>query len=80
MGVNMSFKIHLLDAHLDSFLENCGAYSDEYGERFHQEMSTMETRIKGKGVTRLLAHYCWSICWDTNPYLYKRANKKPKLF
>jgi len=25
-------------------------------------------------------HYYWSICRETNPYLYKRANKKPKLF
>ena len=31
MGVNMSLRIYLLDAHLECFPENCGAFSDEHG-------------------------------------------------
>jgi hypothetical protein len=37
MGCNMSLKVHFLDSHLDFFLENLGAVSDEHGERFHQD-------------------------------------------
>ena len=35
MGCRMSMKVHMLDAHLDEFKENLGAYSEEHGERFH---------------------------------------------
>ncbi|XP_058881104.1 peroxisomal biogenesis factor 7 isoform X1 [Acipenser ruthenus] len=35
MGCRMSLKVHILDAHLDKFKENMGAYSEEQGERFH---------------------------------------------
>ena len=34
----MSFKVHILDAHLDKFKENMGAYSEEQGERFHRDI------------------------------------------
>ena len=30
----MSLKIHMLHSHLDFFPDNCGMFSDEYGERF----------------------------------------------
>ena len=48
LGVNMSPKIHFLHSHLDFFLQNCGAYSEEQGERFHQNISKMEYRYNGK--------------------------------
>ena len=35
MEGRMSMKVHKLDAHLDEFNENFGAYSDKHGERFH---------------------------------------------
>ena len=47
MGCNMSLKIHLLDSHLDFFPENLGSVSDEHGERFHQDISVMESRYQG---------------------------------
>jgi Fe-S oxidoreductase len=37
-------KIHMLRSHLDYFPYNCGMVSDEHGERFHQQISTMEKR------------------------------------
>jgi len=42
MGFIMSSKVHFLDSPLDFFPENFGAESDEHGERFHQDISTME--------------------------------------
>jgi len=38
----MPLKIHFLHSHWDFFLENCGAVSDEHGEIFHQDISSME--------------------------------------
>ena len=42
MGCNMSLNIHFLHSHLDFFPANLGAVIDEHGERFHQDISTME--------------------------------------
>jgi len=56
----MPFQSHT--NHLDRFEENCGAYSDEHGEKFYQEMSSIEARFKGKTPAHLLSEYCWSIC------------------
>jgi len=46
LGCNMSLKIHFLHSHLDLFAENCGAVSNEHGEGFHQDISSMEKRYK----------------------------------
>jgi hypothetical protein len=40
---------HFLSSHLDFFGENCGFVSDEHGERFHQDIATMEADTKGNG-------------------------------
>ena len=48
MGCNMSLKIHFLQSHLDFFPPNLSALSDEYGERFHQGISTIEKRYVAK--------------------------------
>jgi len=44
----MSLKMHFLHSDLDSFLVNCGAASDEYGEEFHLDISAKKSRYKGK--------------------------------
>lgn len=72
MGCRMSIKIHFLHSHLDFFPENLGKLSDEQGERFHQEISAIETRFVGKSQIRMLANYCWSLKRETNDAVYKR--------
>ncbi|UYV80151.1 hypothetical protein LAZ67_18001830 [Cordylochernes scorpioides] len=42
----MSIKIHFLHSHLDFFPDNLGAVSDEHGELFHQDISSMEKRYQ----------------------------------
>ena len=76
LGCNMSLKIHFLDSHLDFFPNNLGAVSDEHGERFHQEMSTMETRYQGKWNPKMLADYCWNLKRDIPLENYSRKSKK----
>ena len=50
-GARMSIKLHYLFSHLDYFPENLGDVSKEQGERFHQDIKTMEERYQG--------------CWDS---------------
>jgi hypothetical protein len=47
MGCSMSLKIHYLHSHLHIVLSNLDTVSDEHGERFHQDISTMEKRHAG---------------------------------
>jgi len=62
IGCTMSLKVHMLHAHLDSFKENLGKFSEEQGERFHQEIMELEERYRGKKVDEnMLGDYMWNI-------------------
>jgi len=78
LGCNMSLKIHFLHSHLDFFPDNCGAVSDEHGERFHQDISTMENRYQRKWSPAMLADYCWTVVRDASDVQYKRQAKKKR--
>ncbi|UYV78509.1 hypothetical protein LAZ67_16001816 [Cordylochernes scorpioides] len=69
---NMSLKIHFLHSHLDFFPENLGAVSDEHGERFHQDISSIKKRYQGKWSPGLLADYCWTLKRDVPQAKYRR--------
>jgi len=58
------------------FPENCGSVSDEHGERFHQDISSMEKRHQGKWNWAMLADYCWTLARDAPTMEYKRHEKK----
>lgn len=60
----MSLKIHFLNSHLDFFPDNCGKVSDEYGERFHQDIAAMEKRYQGKWDVSMLADYYLTLARD----------------
>ena len=66
LGCNMSLKVHFLDSHLDSFPENLGDYSEEQGERFHQDIAEMEKRYQGRWDIHMMADYCWSLKRETD--------------
>ena len=65
ISANMSIKVHFLHSHLDKFLVNCGEESDEQGERFHQDIKTMD--------------FCWSIKRDLNNIEHNRQSRKRKF-
>ncbi|KDR15747.1 hypothetical protein L798_10290 [Zootermopsis nevadensis] len=44
----MSLKMHFLHSHLVFFPDNLGSVSNEHGEQFHQDISTLERRYQGK--------------------------------
>ena len=75
----MSLKIHFLCSQMDFFPENCGAVSDEHGERFRQNISSMEKRYQGKWNCATFADYCWTLAKDVPTVEYKRQAKKKKI-
>ena len=48
MGYNMSLNAHFSHSHLDFFPEKLGIVNNWQGERFHQEVSTMEKQYQGQ--------------------------------
>lgn len=75
MGCRMSLKIHFLHSHLDFFPENLGAVSDEQGERFHQDILTMEHRYQGHWNPSMMGDYCWGLVRESD----ETANKRRAL-
>ena len=62
MEYNVSLTIHFLHSLLNFFLPNLGTVSDEHGESFRQDFSTMEKRYVGKwsqNVSWLLLDSYW---------------------
>jgi hypothetical protein len=78
LGCNMPLKTHMLHPHLDYFPDNCGMVSDEPGERFHQEISTMGKRYQGKWSTSMLADYYWTLTRNAPEQLHKRQAKQSR--
>ncbi|GFU71990.1 uncharacterized protein TNCV_2999731 [Trichonephila clavipes] len=58
-------KSHVLHSHLDFLPKNCGAVSDERGERLYQDIVAMEQRYQGRWDEAMLADYCWTVIRDT---------------
>ena len=52
--------MHFINSHLDYFQNNCGYFIEEQGERFHQDVSLIEERYKGRIIVNMLADYCWT--------------------
>ena len=65
LGNRMSTKLHYLYSHLERFPENLGDLSEEQGERFHQDIRTMEEQYQGRWDANMLSDYCWSLMRDS---------------
>ncbi|CAG9785945.1 unnamed protein product [Diatraea saccharalis] len=80
LGCNMSIKLHFLHNHLEYSPANLGDLSEEQGERFHQDIRTMEERYQGYWNAHMMADYCWSIQNSSLPSPSKRKSNKKKFF
>ena len=78
LGARMSTKMHFSNSHLDYFPENCGNYSEDQGESFHQDIRMMEERYQGRWNINMLADYSWCLKRDIPVPQHKRkALKRP---
>ena len=75
MGCRMSLKVHILDAHLDKFKENMGAYSEEQGERFHQDILDFERRYQGQYNENMMGDYVWGLLQESNLQYSRKCRK-----
>jgi hypothetical protein len=76
LGCKMSIKVHYLHSHLDRFPDNLGDYSEEQGERFHQDLRTIEERYKGHWDAHMMADYCWTIQRESSKTVHRRKSLK----
>ena len=76
LGCLMNLKLHFLHSHLDYFPANLGDYSEEQGERFHQDIQEMERRYQGRWDINMSADYCWSLKRDL-PSTSKKRKRNP---
>lgn len=75
IGALMSLKMHFLKNHLQEFEENLGDFSDQHGERFHQDIKVMEKRYKGKDFRHMLGNHCWHLIRDDPSTDWSRKSK-----
>ena len=76
LGCNLSLKYTSFTGIWIFAPENCGAVSDEQGERFHQDISSMEKRYQGKWNCAMLTDCCWTLARDVTTTEYKRQAKR----
>lgn len=79
MGCRMSLKLHVLHSHLEVFKSNMGAYSEEQGERFHQDIQQFERRYQGQYNEKMLGDYIWGLIRESD-ISYKRKSRKSITF
>jgi len=80
MGCRMSLKIHVLDSHLNEFYSNLGAFSEEQGERFHQEIQDFEHRYRGKRCnTHMMGDYIWSLVRSSDLKYSRKPGKSVRF-
>ncbi|CAK9833810.1 hypothetical protein ANTRET_LOCUS10438 [Anthophora retusa] len=79
-GLNMSLKIHFLQSHLNLFPENLGDISDEHGERFHQEMKTIDWPYQEFLDERMMGDYMWSLIRETDSKNNRRQSRSQNYF
>jgi len=60
-GYQMSLKVHFLHSHLEYFPQNLDSYSQEQGERFHQDLRTMGKHYQGRMNANMISDYCWML-------------------
>ena len=70
----MSLKIHFLESHLEIFPENLSEVSDEHGERFRQDIMTMEKQYQGKWTSSMFVDYCWTMKMDVPDAKYQQKS------
>ena len=75
----MSLKVHILDAHLDKFKENMGAYSEEQGEHFHQDILDFEHRYQGQYKKNMIGDYIMGLLRESSLQYTRKSRKTTHL-
>ena len=79
MGCRMSLKLHVLHSHINEFKDNMGDYSEEQGEKFHQDVKSFEGRYKGQYNKSMMGDYIWNLVRESE-LTYNRQSRKKTSF
>ena len=79
MGCRMSLKLRILHCHIDEFQDNMGDYSEEQGERFHQDVKLFEKCYKGQYYENMTGNYIWNHVRESE-LTYNRQSSKKTFF
>lgn len=80
LHINVTVKMHLLLCHIDQFPSNCGQFSDEQGERAHQDLQNIEKRFKGKSEVHAMGTYCWELVREEDPNVHNKKSKSKRKY
>lgn len=74
---NMSLKVHLAVQHVDFFQISCARFTEQPGERFHQDYKKIIERFAavGLGITSL-ADYLWLLKRESNDLGGRKDNRQ----
>ena len=74
MGCRMLLKLHILHSHIDEFEDNVGDYSEELGERFHQDVKSFEERYKRQYNENMMGDCIWNLLHESD-LTYNRQSR-----
>jgi hypothetical protein len=77
VGCRMSLKLHMMHSHLDEFKDNLSDYSEQHGERFHQDMKDMEARYMRQCNETMMGDYIWGLQRDSDTVYKKKRLSMP---
>ena len=79
MGWRMSRKSHVLHCHLNVFKGKMTDYSEEQGDRFHQDFKDFERRYQGQKCSkRVMSDYVWHLVRESDVRVHKRETRSEK--
>ena len=80
LGARTSIKRYYLFSHLDYFPENLGDVGEEQGERFHQDIRTMEKAYQCRWDSHMMEDYCSTLFRDCTKESHNRKSYKRTFF
>ena len=72
----MSLKLHIFHSHIGEFKDNLGDYSEEQGERFHQDVKSFEERYKGQYNENMMGDYICNLLRESDLTYNRQSRKK----
>ena len=64
LDLRCQLRCIFVQSHLDYFPYNCGDFSEEQGDRIHQDISIMVYIYRGRGGVNIVSDYCWYLKRD----------------
>ena len=78
--VTCHLQFTFLHSHLNFVPENLGEVSDDEGERFHQDIQSVENCYQSSWKDSMMADYCWMLYRDAPDVVHQRNGKSSHFY